>query len=142
MTLLQAYEGFRDTAGIGFFSGYHALEHPVMSDVAWKGRTVYFKKSTTATNLIAAKDFWRSVGIPIPILNPDGTPRGFPNDGRGSQIDVWFTGCYSLGRFDAKNAAPNCLYRQGKKVLVIPMLKHLGIEKKDSTWRQNRAGGF
>ncbi len=142
--LSEADRHFKSAYNAEFTSAYDAPEHPAEfeTELLLTGRPLAkVKKSTSMQNLFAEKVVWHSIGKP-PLLAPDGSQRGFPNDGKGSNIDVWFTGCYSLSRFDAKNAAPNCLYNQGKKVLVIPMLKHLGIEKKDSTWRQNRSEGF
>jgi len=139
--LTVAWHEMKDAYKIGFLSGYDAPEHPTEREIMWMGRNVKIKKSTSGQNLFADKKFWASIGKP-PELNFNGSVRGFPDNGKGSNIDVWFTGCYSLSKFDQKNAAPNCLYKQGKRVMVIPMLKHLGIEKKDSTWRQNRVGGF
>lgn len=143
--LLEAHENFKDAYNAEFLSAYDAPEHPALfeTDLLWghKDLKVKIKRSTSGQNLFAEKVAWQLIGKP-PVKNFDGSQRGFPNDGKGSNIDVWFTGCYSLGRFDSKNSSPNCLYRREKNVLVIPMLKHLGIEKKDSTWRQNRVGGF
>jgi glycosyltransferase involved in cell wall biosynthesis len=143
LTLIQAYEFFREPGRIGFFSGYHAFEHPITMSMSWRGRMVHLKESSTATNLIATKEFWKSVGIPIPVNNPDGKKRGFPDHGVGSQIDLWLTGCQSLSRFVRWAASPTCSHTQGKKVLVVPgLIEHLGKEKRDSCWRQNRAGGY
>lgn len=139
--LLDAHRKLKDIYNIGFSSAYDAPEHPAELEIDWNGRKAKIKKSSSGQNLLAEKEFWLSIGKPPP-LNPDGSARGFPGNGRGSQIDVWFMGCYSLGRFDPRAAAPNCLHNQGKRVLVVPMLRHLGIDKRDSTWRQNRAKGF
>ncbi len=143
--LLEAHQNFKDAYNAEFSSAYDAPEHPALfeTELLWghKDLKVKVKRSTSGQNLFAEKTAWLAIGKP-PIKNLDGSERGFPNDGRGSNIDVWFTGCYSLSRFDAKNSSPNSLYGRGKNILVVPMLRHLGIEKKDSTWRQNRSEGF
>lgn len=141
MVLASAWHEMKDAYSIGFFSGYDAPEHPVEKCVVWAEDSVRIKRSTSAQNLFADKKFWASIGKP-PELNLNGSVRGFPDNGRGSNIDVWFTGCYSMSRYDPNAAAPNCLYNQEKKIMVVPMLKHLGVEKRDSTWRQNRVEGF
>jgi len=139
-TLVEAFEDSKGRMNVGFFCGFDAPEHPVSRTVIdVMGRTVLLKASTSATNLIATKGFWKSVGVPVPLLNPDGKKRGFPNDGVGSQIDLWLTGCMSLSRFTKWAASPTCSFLQGKSVLVVPgLIQHLGQEKKDSTWQMER----
>jgi glycosyltransferase involved in cell wall biosynthesis len=131
------------TLSVGFASGYDAREHPEITRIQWAGREVLFKNSTSATNLIATKHFWRSLGLPIPLLNPNGRLRGFPNDGHGSNIDVYLTGCISMSRVSRRDSSPTSSYKQGKVVMVIPgLLEHLGAARQFSSWRQNRASGF
>jgi len=133
-TLIKAYEELRDKHKIGFFSGYDATDHPFVEKVLWRGREILLKKSSRATNLIAEKSFWRSIGY-VPKYNPDGTERGFPNARRGSNIDLYWTGCYSGSRYSAAASAPNSSYNQGKMVMVIPgMIEHMA-EYNHSTWR-------
>jgi glycosyltransferase involved in cell wall biosynthesis len=132
--LIQAYEDLKDEHEIGFFCGYDAVEHPVQRVVEWSGCEALIKKSTTASNLIAEKKFWRSIGY-VPKHNPDGTVRGFPNNRRGSHIDLYLTGCYSGSRFNHGSSAENSAFKQKKNTLVIPTLTHLGRDDKKSTWR-------
>jgi len=135
-TLIRAYEELSEKESIGFFTGYNAPEHPVDSWLNWGERRVFLKFSTTATNLVGTKAFWRSIGW-IPRLNPDGSERGFPHKNRGSHIDVYLTGCASGSRFAAKATAPNSSYLQGKKVLVVPdLIRHNGAPEIRSTWRR------
>ena len=138
-TLIQAYEELRDVHKVGFFSGHDAPEHPMQSRIRWKGRDVIMKKSQPAQNLIATKAFWRSVGY-IPKANPDGTLRGYPNNQRGSHIDLYLTGAMSGSRFVRGAAAVNCSMNQGKNLMVIPgLLLHEGHEEVVSTWRGKTA---
>jgi glycosyltransferase involved in cell wall biosynthesis len=133
--LQLAYEDLNKTYPIGFFCGFNAKEHITEVELPWHDRKVLLKTSTRATNLIASKQFWHSIGY-IPKENPDGSSRGFPNDGRGSHIDVYLTGCSSGSRFQKAYSAPNSSYRQGKKVLVVPgLLHHLAEPDRASTWR-------
>jgi len=132
--LIEAYEALRDEHNIGFFCGYHAPDHPQADMIKWNDRIILFKKSSRMTNLIAEKKFWRSIGY-VPRLNPDGSERGFPNAHRGSQIDLWFTGCMSGSRQTPNVSAPNSSCNQGKKIMVIPGLIEHGAEWKKSTWR-------
>jgi len=135
LTAIRAYEELKDKYNIGFFSGFDAPEHPIKRKVNWESKEVLIKKSTSATNLIGEKLFWRSIGY-VPRLNPDGTERGFPNYQRGSHIDIYLTGMYSGAKFHRTHSAPSCAYNQGKNILVIPeLLYHLGHAAKGSTWR-------
>ncbi len=136
LTCIEAFEDLGKRYNIGFFTGYHANEHPVRESFEWHGRTVMIKDSTTASNMIATKSFWRSVGW-VPRLNPDGSVRGFPNKNRGSHIDLYLMGCMSGSKFVARAAANNCSYLQGRKVLVVPkLLEHIGQNPAKSTWRR------
>lgn len=138
LLLLRAYEDLANSHEIGFLSGCDAPEHPVVRELFWDGRRVALKKSEAAQNLFAPRSFWQSIGF-IPRLNPDGSERGFPGDGKGSHIDLYLTGCMSESRFVENAAAENCLYNQQKNVLVVPgLLRHLGKSKEDSTWRGTR----
>jgi glycosyltransferase involved in cell wall biosynthesis len=132
--LIEAYEELRDKYSIGFFTGYDAPEHPVRVRLPWRNNEVLFKESTAGQNLIASKAFWRSIGY-IPRLNPDGTERGFPNEGRGSQFDVWLTGCISGSRYAENASAPNSSFNQGRHVLVVPGLVTHEAAPELSTWR-------
>ncbi|MCJ7747936.1 MAG: glycosyltransferase [Desulfobacterales bacterium] len=134
---LTAMEELKEKYNIGFFSGFHATEHPITQEIRWKDRTLYLKKSQSGQNLIAEKSFWRSIGY-IPRLNPDGTERGKPNNQRGSHIDIYLTGCYSGSKFHSTHSAEKSLYNQGKNLLVLPgLLVHLGCKEEVSTWRSN-----
>jgi glycosyltransferase involved in cell wall biosynthesis len=134
---IEAYEFLRNKEKIGFFSGCDAPEHPIDHEVIWNDDILLMKKSTSATNLIAEKKFWRSIGF-VPRLNPDGTERGFPHKNKGSHIDVYLTGYYSLARSNPSCSAENCLREQNKMVMVLPSLEHLGHEDKVSTWRKSK----
>jgi len=134
-TLIHAYEELRDAHRVGFFCGHDAIEHPVQSRLQWKEREILLKRSSGATNLIAPKTFWRTIGY-VPKFNLDGTARGFPGNQRGSHIDLYLTGCMSKSQFVAGAAAPNCSFSQGKSLMVIPgMLLHEGQAEAVSTWR-------
>ena len=134
-TLVRAYEELRNTHNIGFFGGHDAPEHPVQELIEWRGRNILMKRSSGATNLIAPKEFWRSVGY-VPKFNPDGTPRGFPDRQRGSHIDLYLTGCMSGSRFVRNAAGLNCSVNQEKSLMVIPgLLLHEGQSESVSTWR-------
>jgi glycosyltransferase involved in cell wall biosynthesis len=134
-TIIHAYEELQNEHQIGFFGGHDAPEHPVREIVEWKGRNVFLKRSSGATNLVATKEFWRSVGY-VPKCNPDGTPRGFPDRQRGSHIDLYLTGCMSGSRFVRNSAGVNCSVNQGKNLMVIPgLLLHEGQSAAVSTWR-------
>ncbi len=136
LTLIQYYETLKERCKIGFFSGYDAPEHPVESSFFMDGRMIVLKKSQGASNLIAEKSFWRSIGY-IPKFNPDGSRRGYPDTRKGSHIDLYLTGCMSGSKFVAKASAFNSSYNQGKKILVLPnLLKHLGEDRRNSTWRK------
>jgi len=135
--LVQVYEALKEKEPIGFFSGYDAPEHLVKETVQYNGCKVFLKTSTGGSNLIAEKDFWRSIGF-VPKRNPDGSVRGYPNKNVGSHIDVYLTGYYSLSRINPGSSAKNCLRYQNKKVMVVPSLMHLGQEPKESTWRTRR----
>lgn len=132
--LIEAYQSLKAIHNIGFFSGCDSPEHPVNKIIQWNGENLMLKSSQAFQNAIAEKDFWRSIG-PVPRFNPDGARVGFPNDGKGSNMDVWFTGCYSKSRFNSGSASPNCSFLQKKSVMVIPLMKHLG-ESENSTWRK------
>ncbi len=135
LKIIGVYERLREKYKIGFFSGFDAPEHPVKEVFGWDGHLVLIKKSTSATNLIAEKSFLQTIGY-LPRLNRDGSRRGFPDKGVGSHIDVDLIGCYSKSKFHPTHSAPNCSYRQGKDVMVIPgCLQHLGQPPKESTWR-------
>jgi len=138
-TLLEAYEELKEKYDVGFFSGYDCIEHPTIESVDWNGRKVLIKTSQGFPNVVAEKKFWESIGQ-VPRFNPDGHPIGFPNDGKGSNLDVWFTGCYSRSRFDRGVASLNCGFNQKKKVMVIPMMRHLG-QLENSTWDPKRMMG-
>lgn len=134
-TLIHAYEELREKHNVGFFCGYDAPEHPIHNRLQWSGREVLLKLSSTAQNLIAPKTFWRSVGY-VPKSNPDGSPRGFPANQRGSHIDLYLTGCMSKSRFVVGSAAPTCSVNQGKSLMVVPgLLRHEGHAEAESTWR-------
>lgn len=134
-TLIFCYEEMTRDRPIGFFSGYNAPEHPVRETVKWKGRDVYIKISSTASNLVAKKAFWRSIGY-VPKFNPDGSPRGYPSERRGSQIDLYLTGCMSGSRLVPNAASERCSFYQGKELLVVPgLLMHEGMTEDKSTWR-------
>jgi glycosyltransferase involved in cell wall biosynthesis len=134
-TLIRAYEELGDAHNVGFFGGHDAPEHPVQDILEWDGRSVLLKRSSGATNLIATKKFWRSVGY-VPKHNPDGTPRGYPDRQRGSHIDLYLTGCMSGSRFVRNAAGENCSANQGKSLMVIPgLLLHEGQSEHASTWR-------
>jgi glycosyltransferase involved in cell wall biosynthesis len=140
LTAIRAYEEFGGAHNVGFFSGYDAPEHPAQARIRWRDREVAIKLSQGATNLIAEKRFWRSIGY-VPRNNPDGTPRGFPDRLKGSHIDLYLTGCMSGSKFVPGAASPMSSYKQGKTVLVVPgCLKHLGQENTKSTWRQAEDG--
>ena len=103
-------------------------------------KNVRLKESMRATNMIAETEFWRTM-MPIPRLNPGGDERGFPTPGehgkkgKGSNIDIWLTGCGSDSRFIEDAAGPNCAYRQGKKCLIVSgFVKHVGHKAESSTW--------
>ncbi len=137
--LIEFYEELNVEHNIGFFSAYDSYWHPFVKRMRYKNRDIYFKISTSAQNLIAEKSFWKSINYEegeIPRLNPDGSVRGYPNKGRGSHIDIYLTGCMTGSIFVPKNASPNCSYLQKKKIMVIPMIKHLGEDKGHSTWRK------
>lgn len=134
LKLLSAYEDLKERYQIGFFSGYDCVEHPVRKIVSHDGVDVLLKDSQGAPNLIGKKSFWESIGMP-PQNNPDGSRRGFPDKGRGSQIDLWLTGCMSRSIFVPRVASLTCSYLQKKTVMVIPMMKHLGQSLEESTWR-------
>jgi len=132
--LIHAYEELGEQYNIGFVSGYDAPEHPPEHRLIWNGREVLIKKSQTASNLMAEKTFWRSIGY-VPKSNPDGSVRGMPSHNRGSNIDVYLTGCQSGARFVPFAAAENCSLRQGKTVMVVPgLLTHMA-HNRGSTWR-------
>jgi hypothetical protein len=136
LKLVRIYEDLKDKERIGFMSGYDAPEHLIQENINYNGKQIFLKKSTGANNLIAEKEFWRSIGF-IPKRNPDGSERGFPHKNRGSHIDLYLIGYYSLSRSCPQSSADNCLRLQKKNVLVMPSLLHLGQEKKISTWRGN-----
>jgi glycosyltransferase involved in cell wall biosynthesis len=135
LTSIRAYEALAEAENIGFLSAYDAPEHPKKGEVGWEGKGLILKDSISFQNAMAPKDFWESIGK-VPAKNPDGTARGYPGEGKGSQIDVYMTGCMSQSKFVTWASAEKSSMRQGKKVLVLPgMLEHLGIDPKDSTWR-------
>jgi len=138
-TILDAYENLKDEHRIAFASGHDAIEHPIERWILWNGRRVAVKRSQGATNLIAEKDFWRSIGY-IPKNNPDGSVRGHPNGRRGSHIDLYLMGYMSGSRSVSEaSAAKNSVKDQGKRILVFPeMLEHLGQIGVRSTWRNGR----
>lgn len=135
LTAINIYEALKQQYPIGLFSGHDAHRHPVFKGIAYNGRKVILKKSQGMTNLIGEKSIWKSIGY-VPRLNPNGKERGLPDNCRGSNIDVYVTGCYSGSTFGAGAAAANCLVKQNKLVMVIPgMLEHIG--EINSTWRKN-----
>jgi len=133
-TLIEAYQNLKAKYNVGFFSGCDSSEHPTRQKIQWRGKEILLKTSQAFQNAIAEKDFWRSIGL-APRLNPDGLKPGLPNDGRGSNLDVWFMGCCSKSRYNRGAASPNCSFVQGKSVMVISMMKHLG-KFENSTWRR------
>jgi len=132
--LIEAYQNLKGKYNVGFFSGCDSVEHPVKQRIEWKGMNVLLKSSQAFQNTIAEKSFWRSIGR-VPKLNPNGQNPGFPNNGRGSNLDVWFMGCCSKSRYNRGAASPNCSFVRRKSVMVIPMMKHLG-KFENSTWRK------
>jgi len=132
--LTEAYQDLKGTHNIGFFSGCDSPEHPVREKIKWKGYPVMLKSSQAFQNAIAEKSFWKSIGL-VPRFNPDGQKTGFPDNGKGSNMDVWFTGCFSQSRFNKGSASPNCSLLQKKDVMVIPLMRHLG-QSENSTWRK------
>jgi glycosyltransferase involved in cell wall biosynthesis len=133
---IQAYEELKDIHPIGFFSGHHAIEHPIKEALKWRGNEIYLKKSNSGQNLIAEKTFWRSIGY-VPRYNPDGSERGLPSDGRGSHMDIYLEGAYSGSKYHPTSSAPNSAYNQKKDVLVLPgLLEHIGQDPKVSTWKR------
>ena len=135
---VSAYEEMGEKFNVGFFSAYHSPEHPIVTEINHEGRDILIKKSNSGKNIIARKSFWQSVGY-IPRNNPDGSSRGMPNDGRGSEVDIWLEGCYSGSKHHPTHCSPNCSYNQGKNILVVPgLLEHMGEDKKKSTWQANR----
>jgi glycosyltransferase involved in cell wall biosynthesis len=138
LVMVQAYEALKEKHNIGFFSAYDCMAHPIQDTVPWNGRLAYIKKSQGMPNLIAEKDFFMSIGY-VPKFNPDGTRRGKPDNGRGSEVDIYLTGMYSGSRFHGSHSAPNCSYKQEKNILVIPgLLEHIGKGADGSTWQGNR----
>jgi len=127
---------------ISFFSGHDAPEHKTIAEyIAAPNRTqVKIKESMRATNMIAETSLWRNL-MPLGRHNPDGSIRGFPDApkngqkrGKGSNIDVFLTGCNSAG-YQEKDAHPQNPYKLGFKCLIIPgLVKHVATEAKDSTW--------
>lgn len=138
LKVVTAYEELklREKYNIGFFSAYHSPEHPIVESIEHDDRQMFIKKSNSGKNMIAEKSFWQSIGH-IPRHNPDGSSRGMPNDGKGSEIDIWLEGCYSGSKHHPTHCSPNCSYNQGKNILVIPgLLEHMGEDQKKSTWQQ------
>ena len=137
-TLIRVYEDLRDKHNIGFFGGYDAPEHPVREYMQWNGIPVVLKASSSATNLIAEKSFWQSIGY-VPRCIPDGTERGFPGKGKGSHIDLYLTGCMSRSQFVPHASAKNSLFLQGKNFMAVPgLLNHEGYAETHSTWRNEK----
>ena len=138
---------FEHTYNIGFFSGHDAPEHPAIEIVPYsetsdhKPWNVKIKKSMRATNIIGEWGFWESIGK-VPRLQPNGSDRGFPSPGspnirgRGSNFDVYLTGCQSKGTVvDFGRTTKNSAYHQGKVCMIIPgLVKHIALDVKDSTW--------
>ncbi len=138
LKVVGAYEAMKVRFPLGFFSGYHSPEHPIEQVEKLDEGNVFIKKSNSGKNMIGEKTFWRSIGY-VPKFNPDGSPRGMPDKGRGSHVDVYFEGYFSGSKFNSNAAAPNCLHRQGKKILVVPgMLEHMGEDSQFSTWQKDR----
>jgi len=141
--LINVYEQqlLQNDYRVGIFSGHHAPEHPVEASKVIDDRTVLFKKSVRATNMIAPYAFWDKIGK-IPLVNPDGSLRGFPGPARedgsrgpGSNLDVYITGHQSNGVYVRGAAAKNCSWNLGTYCMVIPgLVKHMATSKKDSTW--------
>lgn len=73
---------------LGFVTGFDAPEHTSHGALSQNGVVVVRKLYTRATHLIARREFWESVG-PVPRRNPDGSVRGRPDSGRGSNVD-WY----------------------------------------------------
>lgn len=127
---------------IGFFSGHDAPEHKTIdkgSDFSYPGGIIKIKESMRATNIIGETELWQNV-MPIPRLDADGKPRGFPDPrkdgkrGKGSNIDIWLTGWNSKD-FLPKQAAHGCPAIYGHKCLIIPgLVKHVGWKAENSTW--------
>ena len=136
--LVKAYYELKQEYSLGFFSGYDCPEHPIKKQMQWSGIPVFMKASTAGQNLIAEKSFWSSVGT-LPGKNPDGTLPGLPDQGRGSNMDVWFTGCGPGSAFNQGAASPHSSYSQGKTVMVMRFMKHLG-QYHDSVWDASRQG--
>ncbi len=135
--LIEFYNDLHEEHKIGFFGGYDAPEHPTLKEFKHKDKTVKIKKSSRATNLIGTYDHWESCKIPHRI-DGDGRPRGFPtaNPRRGSNFDIWLTGCQSQGRvMPPPIASHTSNFHQGKTYMCIPtLIKHIAKEAKDSTW--------
>jgi len=129
-----------ESAGVpvGFVTGFHSLYHPIEKVMKVGDWDVLIKPSSTGGCLMARRRFWEEIAY-VPRLNPDGTERGFPHQGRGSGIDVWWTGCVSEGKFCRRGAGPRSLFSQGKKVVCVPgFLNHLGENVENSTWRKEK----
>jgi glycosyltransferase involved in cell wall biosynthesis len=140
--LIKMYERFNDEYNIGFFSGHDAPEHPTIETFTIRSNpcNIKIKKSMRATNMIATWEFWKSIGK-VPRVQPDGTNRGFPSPapdgngrGRGSNFDIYLTGCASKGMVHRNGAKQSC-YAQGKTCLVIPgLVQHIALDAEHSTW--------
>lgn len=142
-TLIDIYETQLSASDykVGIFSGHHAPEHPIEVEKEVCDTKVYFKKSVRATNMIAPYEFWHKIGK-IPLVNPDGSPRGFPGPanpdgsrGKGSNMDVYITGHQSRGVYVPAAAGKTCSWNLGTYCMVVPgLVKHTALQKEDSTW--------
>ena len=93
----------------------------VINQFEWEGMHIQIKHFAEGHLYFAPKDFWVRT-TPIPILNGDGTERGFPCSGIGSNVDWHFL-----------RDSPKSLSHLKKKVGVIPgLVTHTGNE--NSTW--------
>lgn len=122
---------------IGFLSAVHLPAHPVVNTFKHNNITYYSKKSISGVNMIAKYSFWNSIGK-VPLVNNNGTIRGFPSPsaipgkhGKGSNVDVYLTGCISKSRYSSESAKNSC-YNQNATCIVVPTAKHIGIN--NSTW--------
>ena len=118
----EIIEKYEKDFKIGFI-GWDAPEHNVwFNQFEYKGYNVKIKSIARSSFLFARTDHWKSIGL-IPRLKEDGSERGKPDKGNGSERDH-----YLLTKTTNSNK------NQGKFVACISgFINHLG--ENESTWR-------
>lgn len=119
--MISIWGRWAEGMGFGLMAGVDDDAYRAFHEFAWEGLHVKAKAFAEGHLYLAPKDFWTR-NIPVSIRNLDGSERGFPAAGRGSNVDWWFL-----------RDSPQSLARTGQRVGVVSgLVQHNGDQ---STWK-------